>query len=39
LGHDSIDGMIEVQNLSKNYSGKPVLKNVSFSILPGEVVD
>ena len=30
--------MLEIRNLSKRYNGIPAVEDVSFSILPGEIL-
>ncbi|MBM7646572.1 ribose transport system ATP-binding protein [Scopulibacillus daqui] len=33
----SIQALLELRNISKSFSGNKVIKNISFSVLPGEV--
>ena len=35
---DNIENLLEMRNISKDYNGNVVLKDVSFSIKPGEVL-
>ena len=30
--------VFEVKNISKNYNGRPILKNLSLKVYPGEIV-
>jgi ABC-2 type transport system ATP-binding protein len=38
MGGTEADVMLELQNLSRNFRGIPAIQNVSFNLVPGEIV-
>ena len=38
LGHREASRMLELQNLSRSYRGIPAIRDVSFNVVPGEIV-